>query len=269
MEFIIEATEDRLAPTRGGGAEVRSLARAIDLLDLFDDLHPTRSLTEFVEGTGLPKTTVLRLVGSLSQRHLLSQRAPGQYTLGARLLRWVRLAHATWDIPAAARARMRRLSDDTGETVNLYVRQGLSRVVIAQEESRASVRNVVEVGVELPLIVGAAGKILLAAELHLIDATDLHVDEDTRARLRTAVVAVAEQGYAASHGERELGSSGVAVPIRAPSGAVMASLALGGPTPRFTADRVASHVTALRKAAEDIAQIGLPGLTPRPSDRRG
>lgn len=257
--------DDPAAHTRGSG-EVRSVARALDILAMFDDAHPSRSLAELAEGTALPKTTLLRLVGSLSQRHLLALR-DGRYVLGTGFLRWVRLAHATWDVPAAVRARMRRLSDDTGETVNLYVRQGLSRIVLAQEESRATVRNVVEVGAEMPLAYGASGKILLAGEPRLVGSLPVesvppgeHPAGDARSQLSDAVDAAARRGYAVSHGERELGSSGVAVPIRSHSGAVIAALALGGPTPRFTGDRVARHVTALQQAAVEIAHTGLPGV---------
>ena len=136
-------------------AGVRSVTRVIDLLELFDAAHPTRSLKELVEGTKLPKTTVVRLVATMCARSVLTSRADGFYSLGPEMLRWVRLAGKTWAPPEEVVDIMRQLSADTGETVNLYIRQGLSRVVVAQCESTATVRSVIPLGVPYPLWAGA------------------------------------------------------------------------------------------------------------------
>jgi len=150
-------------------AGVRSVTRVIDLLELFDTAHPTRTLKELVEGTSLPKTTVVRLVATMCTRSVLSTRPDGSYCLGPEMLRWVRLAGKTWAPPQDVVDIMRQLSVDTGETVNLYIRQGLTRIVVAQCESTATVRSVIPLGVPYPLWAGAAGKILLLSAPDLID----------------------------------------------------------------------------------------------------
>ncbi|MGP3927828.1 IclR family transcriptional regulator [Streptomyces sp. 8N616] len=245
-----------------GDAGVRSVTRTIDLLELFDVEHPARTVRELAEATGLPKTTVVRLVATLVQRDVLAQRPDGSLTLGAGFLRWARVAGSVWELPEQAQEVMRALAEDTGETVNLYVRQGMSRFVVAQHESTATVRNVVPVGTRMPLWAGAAGKVLLAGSPDLVKeaAAASPYGPEAADSLRAAAEAAAELGYAVTHGEREFGASGVAAPVTNGSGRIVAALALGGPTSRFTAERVTGFITAVTEAARRLSNIGLPGL---------
>ena len=54
--------------------------RALDLLERFDDEHPVWTLAELTHASGLPKTTVLRLVTTLEQRGLVVAIGPGPAT---------------------------------------------------------------------------------------------------------------------------------------------------------------------------------------------
>lgn len=242
-------------PTDGG---VRSVARAVDLLSLFDAEHPTRPLRDLVQSTGLPKTTVVRLLATLESLGLVAQRGESAFSVGPIFLRWVTLADSLWDVSAEARHEMTELVDTCGETVNIYIRRDLDRVCIAQVEGTTTVRSVVEVGVPYPLSAGAAALVLLG------DAPDgifrrLTVTESALAleTLRREVAGVKEVGYAVTHGQRELGASAVAAPIRASDGRILAALSASGPTSRFTADRAGAYVDAVIAAASRISTVGL------------
>ncbi|MFJ9552228.1 IclR family transcriptional regulator [Nocardiopsis sp. NPDC101807] len=261
----------------GGDADgsVRSVARALDLLDLFDETHQAHTVRELTERTGLAKTTVLRLVGTLEQRGLLWTRPDGRIGVGPGLLRWARLAHAVWRVPEAVRSVMRELVADTAETVNLYVRADAVRVCVAQEEGPQRLRHVVNTGDEMVLWGGSASKVLLIGApeslLLRVSAASPH-GPGHLSRLKEEVGRAARLGYAVSHGERETGASGVAAPVYGPDGTVpVAALAVGGPTARFTDAAVESFTSAVVGAAGRITGIGLdplggpaaPGRTPR------
>ena len=240
---------------------VRSVGRVVDLLESFDVTHPTRTMRELQLSTGLPKTTVLRLVSTLVARGVLSQRREGEFTLGPELLRWSRLAGQVWTPSPEVVAVMRRLSEQTGETANLYARQGLSRVVVAQAESSSTVRSVVPLGVPFPLGTGAASKVLLLDHPELVDeAATRSGDATTAEQLRADVEACRQRGHQLSHGEREQGASGLSFPVRGRHGDVVAALTLGGPTGRFTEERLPTYISATRAAALEVEQLGLPGL---------
>ncbi|WP_239149026.1 IclR family transcriptional regulator [Streptomyces sp. SID12501] len=248
----------------GGEAEsagMRTVQRAIDVLGLFDEVRPALSLREIVRDSGLPKTTVLRLLQTLRLNGLLWVDEHGRYLAGPALLRWSRLAEQAWRLPPAARALLRDLAAEHKETVHLYVRRDIHRVCIAQEEGPQALRQVVRVGDELPLWAGGVAKALL------LDASDgllLRVAEASPqgaghlTTLRTWIEEARDHGYAVSHGEREEGLSAVAVPVRGRSGAVLAALSFGGPSTRFTPERVTRFAAALRGAAGELARAGLP-----------
>jgi len=210
---------------------VRSVERAVDLLEGFDVHHPARTLRELVGATGLPKSTALRLLSTWEHRGFIALLGDGRYTLGPGLLRWARAADALWEVNGATRETMRELVERYGETVNLYVRQGDHRISIAQHEGTAVVRSVVVVGAPMPLSAGASARVLT-----------------------TGVE------FAVSHGEREIGASSVAAAIRAGDGRTLAALTMSGPTTRFVEETVQEYVTAVRAAAARIQTHGLGGV---------
>jgi DNA-binding IclR family transcriptional regulator len=249
--------ETGTAPTHADGG-VRSIARAIEVLDLFDVAHPIRQLRELVTLTGLPKTTVVRLLATLESFGLVVARGDSSYGPGPSFLRWVKLAESLWEVGPEARKIMSRLVDDCGETVNIYIRRGLDRMSVAQVEGTATVRSVVEVGVPYPLAAGAAAKVLLGGvpENVLRELVARHADLSLDA-LGREVASIRAAGYAVTHGERELGASAVAAPIAGKDGGVIAALSASGPTSRFTPDRVGRYVDAVSAAAGEISGAGL------------
>lgn len=242
---------------------MRTVQRAIDLLALFSEQRPALFVRDFVEGSGLPKTTVLRLLQTLRLNGLLWLDEHGRYVAGPTFLRWVRMAERGWHLPAAVRSTLRDLSAEHKETVHLYVRRDTHRICIAQEEGPRALRHIVRVGDELPLWAGGPSKVLLA------DADDALLERvaerspkgaDHLPALRRWTTQARKNGFAASHGEHEEGLSSVAVPVRSVSGRVVAALSFGGPSSRFTRERVPLFARSLTAAARVVRAEGLDSL---------
>lgn len=248
---------------------VRSVHRALDLLERFDDEHPQWTLAELTAASGLPKTTVLRLVMTLEQRGLVAATGPGRYAIGPGFLRWSRLSSASMEIPPAVRAAMSKLATDTGETANLYIRVGRTRVCLAQAQGTLSVRHTIPLGAALPLWGGAASKVLLSdppllsADPSVIDdvAADSPYGVSFAKKLRSEATAAGDRGFAITHGERELGASGVSAAVRRPDGRVVAAIGIGGPTTRFNDQRLPAYVNAVRLCAKTVIATGWSGFS--------
>ncbi|MEV4620582.1 IclR family transcriptional regulator [Asanoa sp. NPDC049573] len=238
--------------------KVRSVQRAMEILSLLTETHPSVTIREIVDRTGLAKTTVIRLVQTLEQNGLLWATSRG-YTAGPGLWRWAHLAQRSWEVPPETRNLMRELAATYRETVNLYMTRDLNRVCVAQEEGPQALRHVVRVGDELPMWAGASSKVLLRDANSALLARVAAVSPWGREHadtLRTWVDEAAARGFATSAGEREPGLSAVAVPITGRSASVVAALCLSGPTLRFTPDRVAEFVEALQHAAAQLNEKG-------------
>lgn len=130
---------------------VRSVRRALDILALLNDDRTTLSIRDTAQATGLPKTTVLRMLQTLEQAGLLWGIGAGQYAPGPALLRWARVAKDTWLFPPEFNELLPSLADSCRETADLHIRKGLRRVCVAQAQGPQSLRHVVRVGDELPL----------------------------------------------------------------------------------------------------------------------
>lgn len=257
MVYAVVMADAEIVATKADGG-VRSISRAVEVLQLFDVEHPTRTLREIVTLTELPKTTVVRMLATLESLGLTVGRGDSTFGLGAGFLRWVDLAQSLWKVGPDVRRIMARLVDDCGETVNVYIRQDLSRVSIEQVEGTTTVRSVVATGVPYSLEAGAAAKILLgAAPESVLRQMFERLSESERDELQREILGIGEAGYAVTHGERELGASAVAAPVLSADGRVVAALSMSGPTSRFTPDRVGRYVDAVTEAAAEISSVGL------------
>lgn len=257
-----------LSDTDSGG--VRSVQRAVEIMSLLTEQRPTMTIREIVEATGLPKTTVLRIVQTLEYNGLLSATATG-YLAGPGLWRWAHLVKNSWEPPKETRELMRELVARQRETVNIYVIHSTARVCIAQEESPMPLRHVVHVGDELPLWAGASSKVLLRdAATDLLERVVQSAPEGRKHLpvLTEDIAEAARAGYSVSHGEREVGLSAVAVPILGRQGEVVASLSYSGPTSRFPDDRIPDLIGNLQWAAGQLTERGFDHPLRTPLGRR-
>jgi DNA-binding IclR family transcriptional regulator len=184
-------------------------------------------LAELCSRTGLPRATAHRLAVGLEVHRLLRRGSDGRWRPGALL---AELAGGMADpLLEAASAVLPRLRDITGESVQLYRRDGIQRVCIASAEQPSGLRDTVLVGTRLSMTAGSGAKVLVAFS----DAAT------QRAVLAEAVfgdrtlVEVRRRGWAQSVAEREPGVASVSAPVRDSSGAVVAAVSVSGPIDRM------------------------------------
>jgi IclR family acetate operon transcriptional repressor len=247
--------------TRG----VQSLDRAFRLLELMADAGGEVALTSLARTSGLPVSSIHRLVRSLAARGYVRQMPSRRYALGPRLIHLGEVASRA--LGTLARPHLARLVDAVGETANLALLDGDRVVYAAQVPSRHSMRMFTEVGRRVPVHCTGVGKALLAG-LPENDVRQLlarvgmpaqtpHTLTDAEA-LVAQLAQIRAAGFAVDDGEQEAGVRCVAVPV--PGGAPFAAISVSGPGGRLTADAVPRVVPLLRVAAaalaEDLASSG-------------
>lgn len=184
-------------------------------------------LAELCAATGLPRATAHRLAVGLESHGLLERDAAGRWRPGPLL---AALASGARDpLLAAAAEVLPRLRDRTGESVQLYRRDGLSRICIAVAEPPSGLRDTVPLGARLPLGAGSGGKVLTAWADEASRRTVLHEAAFTERTLAE----VRRRGWAQSVAEREPGVASVSAPVRDASGAVVAAVSVSGPVDRI------------------------------------
>lgn len=239
-------------------AGVQSVERVIDLLELLADAPGEVSLARLAEGTGLPPSTVHRLLGTLVRRGYARRLPSRRYVLGPRLV--LLGERSTSTLGALARPHLAWLVDQIGETANLALLDGERVVYAAQVPSRHSVRMFTEVGRRVRLHCTGVGKVLLARQPPAV-ARDILLRAGLPARtertvtdpdeLLAALPGIAAQGFAVDDGEQEAGVRCLAVPV--PGGVVEAALSVSGPEGRLPADALPRMVPLLQAAAAALA----------------
>ena len=166
------------------------------------------STQELVERTGITRATVHRLATALELHGLVRRSADGRFALGYRFVSLASTIDGLGALCDAARPHLRGLSERSGESAQLYVRDGQDRVCVDVAESAHGLRTIVAVGARLTLEKGSAARALT------------HPDE----------------GLATSVGEREPGVASVSAPILDDRGEVIAAISVSGPIDRMSTD---------------------------------
>lgn len=117
-------------------------------------------LRELQARTGLPRATAHRLAVALEQHGLVRRDGAGRFTLGLGLVGLGHAAAAAFPLAAVARPVLVALRDETGESAQLFVREGDERRCVVSLQSPHGLRWIVPEGALLPLAVGSAGRVL-------------------------------------------------------------------------------------------------------------
>ncbi|MCH9722979.1 MAG: IclR family transcriptional regulator [Actinomycetia bacterium] len=223
------------------------LDKAVEVLHAIAD-SPC-ALAELCERTGLARATAHRLASGLEIHRLLARDETGRWELGPAL---TELSAGVSDpLLAAGAAVLPRLRETTGESVQLYRREGATRICIAALEPPAGLRDTVPVGARLPMAAGSGARVLLA----YADAkTQRSLLPEAEFSGRT-LAEVRRRGWAQSAAEREPGVASVSAPVRDRAGTVVAAVSVSGPIDRIGRRPGARWAAELMAAAAELTRL--------------
>lgn len=250
-------------PAAGVGAsQVQSLSRALSLLEHLAAAERGISLTDLAKRARLAPSTTHRLLATLEQQRFAELDADrGLWVVGVRAFAVGNAFLAHRDFVAQARPYMRRLMEESGESVNLGILEDGEVVFLSQVECREMMRMFVRLGGRVPAHASGVGKALLSAfPESQLDAvfekrglqrfTDNTID--ARAILREDLGAARERGYAYDNEEHAVGLRCVASTIHDEHSDPVAAISLSGPRARITDGRVDVLGRLVRQTADQI-----------------
>jgi DNA-binding IclR family transcriptional regulator len=244
---------------------IQTVDRVLQMLLAFDDGRQELGVSDFALLLVVHKSTASRLAATLEKRGFL-ERVPGSKTfrLGPELGRLGLLAGGNRSLIELARLAMARLATETGETVNLAIRDGAEVVNIAQVEGPHIIGVGSWTGRRTRLHCTSNGKVLLAftaAPLgdEPLEALTPHTITSKR-KLRAQLDRARQDGWAFTMSELEEGLHAVAVPVFDSSGACVAALSVSGPAYRMPVARLPEIARHCQEAARAVsARLGVSG----------
>jgi IclR family acetate operon transcriptional repressor len=256
---------------------VQAVQRSLRLLLVLAQAPRPRTLQELSGIMSCSVSTVHRMLSTLSDFHLVEKEPNSRrYRLGPAVFHLATARARQTDLRELARPHMESLSDASLETVSLEMRFGQQLVTLDSVESVQEVRLVATVGVTTPIReLGAKCKVVLAflplsEQAQVLDQVRWERVNFTRTTLREELIQIRDEGVARSFGERLPGAASIAAPILDNRGEVVGSIAVAGPSGRWTASTMATIEPLLREGTRHISSelgfgVGLVSLVAAPS----
>jgi len=254
-------SEDQLGP-KSANYHTHALTRGLVLLDLLAVTPPPVTLTGMHERTGLPKSTLVRLLAALTEMEFVVRvdERPA-YRLGHKVMGLADAYVSSLDLSAAAGRYLDGLAQATQQTSNLGLLDGAEVVHVCVRQPDRPLRFETSPGARDSTHCTGLGKMLLAGVAldslaeHLpvepyaarTDRTITTLDEMTKEIKRTA-----RRGHAIDDNEHSLGLKCIAVPLTVGSQPV-AALSVSGPVGEFTPKKQKEYLDQLRETADALA----------------
>lgn len=256
----------RVPATESGAEGLKSLRKAIRVLECFSLQEPRLPLTDIARKVGLPLSTAHRILTTLRTVGIVEQEGDRDlYRLGLKLLELGSMVLANMEVHREALPCIEELVRETGETVHLGVFDGSQVVSIEKMDSPHGLASHVTIGKGAPAYCTGVGKALLAFQpeavvervcrLGLTAYTPQTITDPVK--LRKDLAQVRALGYAVDNAEHQPDVRCVAAPIRNHSGNVVASLSISGPASRIPRNRITSLATRVREVTARLsARLG-------------
>lgn len=205
------------------------LDKSVSLLQALATSASGMTLGELQHATSLPRATAHRLAAALEGHGLVRRSGEGRYALGFTLSALAGAANRQFPLAAAARPTLEGLVATTGESVQLYIREGDNRRCVVSLQSPHGLRWIITEGEVYPLGRGSAGHVLAGR-------------------------APGRGGWIESVAEREPGVASVSAPIVV-AGHAIAAVSISGPIERLTRAPGRKFGVAVARAAAGIQEL--------------
>lgn len=272
-----DAFEDFAPEGAGASYGVPPVARAIKVLRYVARGEGCENISRASKDLGINRTTLIRLLHTLTDERMLEHRADGRgYTLGVGLIGLAAEAMSNRDVLRTARPRLAQLAAQVNLSAHLGVLDGREVVYLVREVPKSQLVSNVREGTRLPAHATTMGRMMLAwrpaSELRGLYAgkpmpeysSVTATDPESLLRQTTGD---RDRGIVWSDGNFEPSIGSCACPVFDHRGEVVAAINLSGPASEFVPDtpRAREVEAAIRASAREISEaLGWSGrvLTP-------
>ena len=221
---------------------VKSLKRAIAVLDCFSQKEPELSVTEIARKLGMQKSTIFNILSTFQESGILVKNATNsKYLLGYKLLHLSYIINSGISIREDFLPFLKEIANATGEVCYFGLLDGLEVLYIdaVYPLTQLQARNIL--GERAPLYCTGLGKAMLAnlSNDQINTVLSSPMPPFTKCTITDPVILqkeldeIRQNGFAVDNMEHEFGISCVAVPVIGLNGKVLGAVSVSGPSPRF------------------------------------
>lgn len=255
------AADSAAGSAPGSTTGTGTLGKVVAVLELVASADRPMRFTEILDLAGQPRGTLHRHLTHLLEEGLLEMNADHCYEPGLRLLKLASRAWMRSDLRRLAAPHLKRLHEQTGETVHLGVLKGVEIIYLDKVESRQPVRMDSQIGRASPAYCTGVGKAALAAlpQTRLKALLDVVVLRGftpqtitNRTALEVELALIRDAGHAFDREEHEPGIRCVAAAIADADGTFVGGVSVTGPAYRVGEEVLSAWAPLVRRAAAAI-----------------
>lgn len=241
----------------------RSVATALSIVELLSRRN-TQGLSAIARELNLSKATALRTLQTLSEFGWVFQDAPpdSAWRLSPHFSSLSRGTTSELSLREVAADGLRKLNEETEETVHLAAAQPDHLILIERLDSTLPLRAFIPLGSVLPFHASATGLAYLSA------LTDREIEQKLQSPLEkrtahtvteqsviiTEVQKIRERGYSLNDQSLSDGISSVGAPLTDHHERPIGAISISGPSSRITAERRVEVGPRVVRAARQISQ---------------
>ena len=280
MESLTEEAEHGASDVQASGEngsarrkpETGTLGKALEVLDVIALSEKPPRFTHLLSKIDQPRGTLHRQISNLIAEGLVSVNADNSYVPGLRLLKLAARAWSGNTFRLLAEPHIRKLHEETGETVHLGLMNGLEVIYLDKIESKQTVRMHSQVGNASPLYCTGVGKAMLAllpeddcaeraAQFDYVRHTEttLHTPE----LLLSEMEEIRKTGISHDREEHEPGICCVAAGLGSAESGIIAGVSVTGPSFRISQEEKDRWQVLVLDAARAIESDMEARLGPR------
>jgi IclR family acetate operon transcriptional repressor len=236
---------------------VRAVNRALEILMAFTATDYELTAGELLKRVDLSRPTLYRLLSTLEQsQFLISEGEPQKFRLGPSVAHLAHVWTSSLDMNEIAQPMMRRIWEITGETVALFVPQGVDRLCVAEIPSLQPLSFKRGVGYKERLALGASGRAILAFGDQDPDQIKVLTQgiKVSLTEYEHELKLTRQRGYAISREELIAGAIAIAAPFFNGNGQAAGSIGVFGPSVRMNEERIDQWGTLLKRESENLSQ---------------
>ena len=242
---------------------MRTVGKALRILDLFTEQSPVLGLSEIAATTGIDRATCHRMLKVMAQLGYASQSSETKkYSLGATVVRLARTWETVNSLSATLKLAVEDLVRETGETAHATVIAGWQLATVAVSEGTRLNRVYVPSGGRIAVHATASGLVCLAyappdfVERNLGDDLDAYTETTVTApgALREIAAKVRGQGYCVADRSFDMEVVGTGAPVFGADAVAIGAVAVAVPSSRMTAALQRSTARAVVRAGYEATR---------------
>jgi IclR family KDG regulon transcriptional repressor len=240
---------------------VPAIDKCFAILDLFARLKKPLGVSEISKALSYNKSTVFNMVHTLNDLGILEKSGENKFQFGMQLYTLGKAAGRSSELISTVHPYLEKINQETKLSAFLGIRSGMRGVIIDKADTAFDIKIYSEIGMRIPLLAGAGGRVLLA-QLSDAEVDDIlsknRLEKFTpnscvnKNKYKEMVRKARRDGIAIDMEEYIEGIRGFAVPLNINRANTQVAIWAVGLKRQITDETIPHYSAYLKKIAKDI-----------------